>query len=254
MQQNAVKIRQIATGLEFIALVPYYNMLEKRAGIGGSVTFDLDGRYSLTHLTTYSLTHLTIYSLTHLTIYSLSVGIRVGRGFSEGSSIGIQPGNYTDNEYFLRYLAVGSEPNPHNYIKLSLPGAIPEGSKFHYCVKGTAKQMRSDACMGSYKSDSLMWRSSVLGDWLLTHSLTHSLTGLLTHSLTHLLRRKQMNLPPRLGDIRMLANKLHLYGGDEEQQLLNAANHLVAGLPLPVDQMPAEEQLMMMGLGTHSLT
>lgn len=62
-----------------------------------------------------------------------------------------------------------------------------------------------------------------------------------------------MNLPPRLGDIRMLANKLHLYGGDEEQQLLNAANHLVAGLPLPVDQMPAEEQLMMMGLAKSNI-
>ena len=30
VKQNAVRIRQMSTGLEFLALVPYYNMLEKQ--------------------------------------------------------------------------------------------------------------------------------------------------------------------------------------------------------------------------------
>lgn len=31
-------------------------------------------------------------------------------------------------------------------------------------------------------------------------------------------------------------------------KLINAANTMIAGLPIPVDQMPAEEQLMMLGV------
>ena len=52
----------------------------------------------------------------------------------------------------------------------------------------------------------------------------------------------------------MWATRLHLYGGKEEMALLSAANQLIAGLPIPVDQMSAEEQLMLMGLPTPTKT
>ena len=58
-----------------------------------------------------------------------------------------------------------------------------------------------------------MWRSRVLTEW-----------------------RKAMNMPPRLGDIRMWAMRLHIYGDtEEEEKLLNAANQKIAGLPVPTD-------------------
>ena len=56
-----------------------------------------------------------------------------------------------------------------------------------------------------------------------------------------------MNLPPRMQELRMWATRLHLYGGKEEMALLSAANQMIAGLPIPVDQMPAEEQMMLLG-------
>ena len=56
-----------------------------------------------------------------------------------------------------------------------------------------------------------------------------------------------MNLPPRMQELRMWAIRLHLYGGKEEMVLLSAANQMIAGLPIPVDQMPAEEQMMLLG-------
>merc|ERR1711991_1009311 len=71
IKQNAVKIRQVSTGLEFIALIPYYNMVQKRFGAGGGLTFDLDG----------------------------TVAVRAGASLSEsgiteeGEAIGIHPGN-----------------------------------------------------------------------------------------------------------------------------------------------------------------
>ena len=61
-----------------------------------------------------------------------------------------------------------------------------------------------------------------------------------------------MNLPPRMQELRQWATKLHLYGGAEEQKLLSASNRMIAGLPIPVDQMPAEEQLMLMGVARDS--
>ncbi len=78
---------------------------------------------------------------------------------------------------------------------------------------------------GSFRSESMFWKSKVLGEW-----------------------RKMMNLPPRMQELRMWATRLHLYGTDEELKLMSAANHIIAGLPIPVDQMPAEEQLMLMGV------
>lgn len=193
VKQNAVKVKQIATGLEFIALIPFYNMLEKKIGTGGGITFDLDG----------------------------SLNVRAGATQEEGLPVIINPGNMSDAEFFLRFLHTPKVINPHTEIKLKLPGVIPKGSKFHYCIKGTQKEQNSDDCKASYRSESMFWKSKVLGEW-----------------------RQLMNLPPRMQELRMWATRLHLYGGKEEMDLLSGANKVLAGLPLPVDQMPAEEQLM----------
>jgi hypothetical protein len=197
VKQNAVKVKQLSTGLEFIALVPFYSMLEKRmSGFGGGVTFDLEG----------------------------SVNILTGTSGSEGTVVGLDPGNLTDPEFFMRYFRLPDDPNPNNFIPLSLPGALPKGSKFHFCMKGTSRERNKDVCKGAYKSESMFWKTKVLGEW-----------------------RDKMNLPPRLSELRMWATRLHLYGGQEEMALLSAANQIIAGLPIPVEQMPAEEQLMLMG-------
>jgi hypothetical protein len=100
-------------------------------------------------------------------------------------------------------------------------GVIPKGSKFHYCVKGTQKEQNRDDCKASYRSESMFWKSKVLSEW-----------------------RQTMNLPPRMQELRMWATRLHLYGGQEEMALISGANSVIAGLPIPTDQMPAEEQLM----------
>lgn len=193
VKQNAVRIKQIATGMEFIALIPFYNFIEKRLGVGGGITFDLDG----------------------------TVSVRAGKHHEEDLPVMIHPGNMTDSEFFLRYLRLPEERNEHTEVKLSLPGVIPKGSKFHYCVKGTFREQNKDECKASYRSDAMFWKSKVLTEW-----------------------RKTMNLPPRMQELRMWANRLHIYGGEEEQKLLSQANSIIAGLPLPVDLVPAEEQLM----------
>ena len=203
VMQNSVRIKQVSTGLEFIALVPFYDMLEKRPRSA------------------------TVGKLTHQLVFGLdgSVSVRAGEAIRKRSRVAVDPGNLTDPEYFLRYLAVPADDNQHNYIKLSLPGAIPQGSKFHFCMKGTLREQNRDVCRGSFKSESMFWKSKVLGEW-----------------------RTQMNLPPRLQELRMWATRLHLYGGKEETDLLSAANQIIAGLPIPVDQMPAEEQLALLGV------
>ena len=135
-----------------------------------------------------------------------SVSVKAGENLHQGDLLAVDPGNFTDPEYFMRYLVVPKEENRHNYIKLTLPGAIPQGSKFHFCMKGTLREQNKDVCKGSYKSESMFWKSKVLGEW-----------------------RTQMNLPPRLQDLRMWATRLHLYGGKEEMELLSAANTAIAG-------------------------
>jgi hypothetical protein len=202
VKQNSVRIKQIATGLEFIALIPFYNFVEKKLGIGGGITFDLDG----------------------------TVSVRAGKHQEEGLPIVISPGNLTDSEFFLRYLRLPEERNEYTEVKLSLPGVIPKGSKFHYCIKGTFREQNKDECKASYRSDAMFWKSKVLTEW-----------------------RKTMNLPPRMQELRMWANRLHIYGGEEEQKLISQANAVIAGLPLPVDQVSAEDQLMMLGIAKDNL-
>jgi hypothetical protein len=51
----------------------------------------------------------------------------------------------------------------------------------------------------------------------------------------------------------MWATRLHIFGDTtEEEKLLSAANQMIAGLPIPVDVMPAEEQLMLLGMAKNS--
>ena len=46
----------------------------------------------------------------------------------------------------------------------------------------------------------------------------------------------------------LVANKLHLFGDDkEEQKKISAANTLTAGLPLSEDVMSHTEQLLLLG-------
>jgi hypothetical protein len=60
VKQNAVRVQHTSTGQSFLALVPFFNMVDKRVDSGGGVTFDLDG----------------------------GISIRVGSGHEEGEAVG----------------------------------------------------------------------------------------------------------------------------------------------------------------------
>jgi hypothetical protein len=79
-----------------LALVPFFNMLEKKVDSGGGVTFDLDG----------------------------GIYIRVGSNQEEGEVVATSPGNFTDTEYFMRYLSGDSCPTligtQHKHAQLKL--------------------------------------------------------------------------------------------------------------------------------------
>jgi hypothetical protein len=135
VMQHAVKVRQASTGLEFLALVPFHSMTTQTLiRGGGGATLELDGYVTL----------------------------RATHAADIGAPVTLFPGNMTDAEYFLRYLRLPHEPNPHRQLKLTLPGALPRGSKFIYCMKGTAEERRRDECKGAYRSDSMFWKSKVL--------------------------------------------------------------------------------------------
>ena len=66
-------------------------------------------------------------------------------------------------------------------------------------------------------------------------------------SLSRVIAFACVYLFPSLGSC--IANKLHLFGDDkEEQKKMSAANTLAAGLPLPEDVMSHQEQLLLLGL------
>jgi hypothetical protein len=176
VKQNAVRVRHQSTGHDFLALVPFFDMAEKRFSSKGTdgVIFDMDG----------------------------SISLRVSSHEEEGETIGIHPGNMTDSEFFLRYMSVPKGENPYNHIKFKLPGAAPHDSLYHMCLKLSEKDQRKK-CRGDKGSD-LQWKIKTLSEW-----------------------RKQMNLPPRMGELRMWATRLHLYGDDEEEQKKLSANNQV---------------------------
>jgi hypothetical protein len=154
--QNAVRVKHIATGSSFLAIIPFINTLEKRVGNSTGISFELDG----------------------------AVSVRLDEDHKRGASIGISVGDLNDAEHFLRYFTVPKEANPNNAIKMVLPGSLPANSKLSRCLKHIESAQRDECKDGSYRGDSMMWRSKVLTDW-----------------------RKLMNLPPRLGDLRMYAVK-----------------------------------------------
>merc|ERR1719421_2279816 len=62
--------------------------------------------------------------------------------------------------------------------------------------------------------------------------------------------RRAMKLPPKQSDLWRLADKLHLYGeewDEEEQKAIAGMNINVKGLPLSLEQASVEEQLMLLG-------
>ena len=166
VMQNAVQVHQVSTGQRFLALVPFYNMVDKRIGSGGGLSFNLDG----------------------------SVTISVGALHEEGEVIGVNPGNFSDHEFYMRFLSVPKVLNPNNHLNMPLPGALPHGSEYHLCLHMPQEQKDKKGKCRKETSD-LMWKMKTLSEW-----------------------RKTMNLPPRVGELRMWATRLHLYGDDEEEQ------------------------------------
>ena len=114
VRQNAVRVRHVTTGNVFLALVPFYDMFEKRLGVGGGISFEPDG----------------------------SVAIRVGEAHKTGSSAGLHAGNLPDAEFFMRYLYVPPGDNPNNAIVMSLPGPLPQESQFLFCLKNPKEARR----------------------------------------------------------------------------------------------------------------
>ena len=175
VKQNAVQVMHSSTNQPFLALVPFFNMVDKRIGSGGGVTFNMDGK----------------------------VSINVHSEHEEGEVIGIHPGNFSDHEYYMRYLTVPKILNPNNHVAMSLPGALPHGSQFHVCLHMSQKEKDRTGKCRKEESD-LMWKMKTMEEW-----------------------RKTMNLPPRVGMLRMWATRLHLYGDDEEEQKRLSANNEV---------------------------
>lgn len=155
-----------------------------------------------------------------------SITIKASTDVPTGGHVKFSTGLYNDAEFFSRYYEIPDIPNPFNGIKIALPGVLQADSRINYCLKDP-QILKKDECRdGSYRGEVMIWRSRVLGEW-----------------------RKLMNMPPRLGDIRMWAHRLHIYGDtEEEERLLNIANQKIAGLPVSTDVMPAEEQLMLLGM------
>jgi hypothetical protein len=218
VKQNAVRVYHASTGQTFLALVPFFNMIEKRVvsgrgrgndngngngsgggSGGGGVVFDMDG----------------------------SVSISVAADHEEGEVVSVNPGPFTDHEFYLSFLSAPKVENDYNHLRMALPGALPEGSEYHICMKMSDDEKKTRGKCKKESSD-LMWKMKTLSEW-----------------------RKTMNLPPRLGELSQWANRLHLYGDDDdEKEKLSAANQLLAGLPVSTDDIPAEDQLMLLGIAS----
>lgn len=113
VKQNAVRVRHKSTGQDFLALVPFFDMAGKKMSETDTngVVFDMDG----------------------------SISIKASSAQEDGELIHVHPGNFTDTEFFMRYLYTPKLSNPYNSIKLSLPGVPPQGSIYHMCLKMSEK-------------------------------------------------------------------------------------------------------------------
>lgn len=83
VKQNAVRVTQLHTGNSYLALIPYYNMLEKDLESGGIVSLERDN----------------------------SVQVKVGEAYQPADpleehppAIAINPGDLNDAEFFMKYL------------------------------------------------------------------------------------------------------------------------------------------------------
>lgn len=245
VKQNAVRVTQKHTGNSYMAMVPFYNMVEKRLGSGGFVSLERDNSVQVKVGERYSpKSGSNVIDVEEDDIDALlnanmndndPIVVEEDNGpklasysdYSAENIIAIHPGDINDAEFFMRYLTVPEDANPNNAIKLNLPGTLPRGNLHLLCLKDPKAARRNDKCKGGeFRSGSVFWQSETLTKW-----------------------RKEMNLPPRMSQLMHAANKLHLFGDDkEEQKKMSAANSLTAGLPLSLDEMSAEEQLLLMGL------
>ena len=144
----------MCVGNSYLALIPFYNMLEKKLGSGGYVSLERDN----------------------------SIQIKVGE-FYPGNSHGIiamSPGELNDAEYFLRYLTVSEDDNPNNAIRLSLPGTLPSDNPLLMCLKNPKEARRNDKCKGGeFRSGSVFWQSETLTKWRKEMNLPPRMTELM---------------------------------------------------------------------------
>jgi hypothetical protein len=143
VKQNAVMVSHRATGMQFLALIPYVNMLhvETHRGGGDDVQMSADGnvsRFTASHPTR----EMPLSSGLALELDG-SVSIRPCQISPKNAGISICPGQFSDAEMFLRYLKVRRMQdvdlvNPYTDIKISIPGVLSRGSKISSCVVGRA--------------------------------------------------------------------------------------------------------------------
>jgi hypothetical protein len=233
--QHAVRVRHAATGSTFLALIPFHDLLEKRVdGVGGT-TFELNGDVTIkTGQASDTGTSLSISSnVEEMTDASFFYRyLRLPPSTPETSSETAALDNST-NPYLSRHKSRAGR-NPSNHLRLVLPGVLSKESKIYRCHKTRSHLLShadKDACDREDSGGSnMLWKFKVLSEW-----------------------RDLLNMPPRLCDLRQWATRLHLYGDSEEEiDQLNKANLKIAGLPLPVDVVSAEEQLMLMGVASSS--
>lgn len=78
VKQNAVRVYHASTGSSFLALIPFFDMLTKKSNPSArnNIVFDMSG----------------------------SIMVSTDSAYEEGEFVGVHPGNFTDTEFFLRYL------------------------------------------------------------------------------------------------------------------------------------------------------
>merc|ERR1711871_223564 len=253
VKQYAVLIHQKTTNTDFLALVPFLNLMDKRVAVDGDtkggITVEIDN----------------------------SITVKSGIDVEEGTVISTMIGALTDQDYFMRYLSlpvrspnavddaskrfamhkqrraningeideyIGDEnlnrrmaanpillENPHNYIILNVPGVPPREMVINPCTGHLwdySAPLSNAGCLNerNSRSEANRWKSSELERW-----------------------RKEMKLPPPLSAIKHTILKLNIYGDDhEEQKRLSDVNRLLSGLSVDLDDIDLDSQLELMGL------
>ena len=135
VQQNSVRVQQVSTGLSFLALVPFYNLVHKGVHAGAN---SMDYA-QLNDTQTAEALLLRREKTAHKGGVRLEldgrVSIRASAEAEAGAPVLVRSEEYTDSEFFLRYLSLPPGRNYNNFMSLKLPGAVPSGSQFHLCMK-----------------------------------------------------------------------------------------------------------------------